>query len=198
MKKSISSSASKATFKAAVGTMPTCLFTLHPSVITIEAVIQGRLRSDQDRSRSSSTGPIFVDRCYQESLAYAAKQLAARGLESGAKRRVNKINYHAIFSEDWKIEVAVKFVLGVRGRSQQPDLDNLWRPLQNALAIPPPKLKVPAKRGSSLYTAFASDRQVTRYSVSMMPYIAATPEGDLTLVSITAHAAPGLALCRPE
>lgn len=181
---------------AEAGHAPASFLATGPATLTVETVIHGRLRSDTDRARSESTGRILANSSYQLALASFAKILAASGVCTGESKLVKGIRYHALFPSSCKIEIEVKFLIGVRPRGQQPDLDNLWKPLQNALAIPPASLVVPAPSDGVLYTMFANDHQVTRYTVGMAPFIAASPVDDLTVVKVTAHPAPCLALAR--
>lgn len=181
---------------AEAGHVPASFLATGPATLTVETVIHGRLRSDTDRARSDSTGRILTNPSYQLALASFAKTLAAAGASAGESRVVNGVRYHALFASSCQIEIEVKFLIGVRPRGQQPDLDNLWKPLQNALAIPPASLVVLPPDAGLLYTMFANDHQVTRYTVGMAPFIAASPVNDLTVVKVTAHPAPCLALAR--
>jgi hypothetical protein len=186
----------KKTSNAEVGSASTSSIREGCSALTVETVIKGRLRSDTDRPRSESTGRIITNASYQRALACFARTLVRSGASLGKEKRVNKVRFHALFGPSWAIEVEVKFLLGLRPSGQQPDLDNLWKPLQNALAIPPAGLRLKARQGTLLYAMFANDRQLTRYSVQMAPFIAAKPDGDLAIVKVTAHPAPGLDLVR--
>lgn len=182
--------------KAESGRVPASSVVTSLTTLTLETVIRGRLRSDTDRPRSLSTGRILLHPSYQQALASFAKTLTASGASAGERRSVRRLHYHALFSSAWKIEVEVKFLLGWRPRWEQPDLDNLWKPLQNALAIPSPGLRLGAKPGTQLYTLFANDRQVTSYRVSMAPFLSASAAHDLAVVKVTAHPAPSLGLLR--
>jgi len=184
------------TSSAEVGSASTSIIQEGAHALTVETVIKGRLRSDTDRSRSDSTGRIITNASYQLALACFARTLVRSGASRGEEKLVNKVRFHALFGPSWAIEVEVKFLLGMRPSGQQPDLDNLWKPLQNALAIPPAGLRLEARQGKLLYAMFANDRQVTRYNVQMAPFIAATSGGDLAIVKVTAHPSPGLDLVR--
>lgn len=128
---------------------------------------------------------------------FRGELIESHGFCSGeAEKRVKGLRYHALFGSNWAIEVDVKFLLGMRPRWEQPDLDNLWKPFQNALAIPPAGLRLKVRKGTRLYAMFANDRQVTRYGVQMAPFIAASASDDLAIVKVTARPAPSLELVR--
>ena len=74
-------------------------------------------------------------------------------------------------------------------KRQQPDADNLWKPLQNALAMPSPHLKVPGvSAGDVLDTLGVSDARFAGFAVEVTPYHAGERDRDLTVIRVTAPA----------
>jgi hypothetical protein len=165
---------------------------------TFDLVIPGRLRSDQDRSRSDSTGALLTNPDLQKRLSAVYKAYRRFGTcGPGATRIINGIVYHAVCGPDYLLRVNVQLLMGVRHPGQQPDADNLWKPLQNALAMPSPNLKVPGvSAGDVLYTLGVFDAQFAGFAVEVTPYHAVETDRDLTVIRVTALPPPHLELSR--
>lgn len=165
---------------------------------SFELVIPGRLRSDQDRNRSASTGAFLTNPALQRRLKIIHDSCRRHKVGGkGAVIRVGGAKYRVIFGADFQLRLNVQFIIGVRHACQQPDADNLWKPLQNALAVPSPHLKVPGlTSGAVLYTLAVSDAQFCRFSVRVTPYDAADSNHDITIVQVEALPPPHLELSR--
>jgi hypothetical protein len=165
-------------------------------MITINVVYRGEVLSGTDRSRSAAVGRYLTAAGFQQRLFAVHREMRRHPqFGAGAAATINGVPYRAVFESDWMVEVEAQVVLGRRVKNQLPDLDNVWRDFQNALAFPPEYLRVPPpKRGRPLYTVVANDRQFTRYSVSVVPDPMAERSQDLIIAQFTAKPPPALAL----
>lgn len=167
---------------------------------SFEIVIPGRLRSDQDRNRAASTGAFLTNPALQRRLKIIHDSCRRHKVcGHGTVKRLGDVTYRAVCDEDYLLRLSVQFIIGVRHAGQQPDAENLWKPLQNALAFPSPHLKVPGvTSGAELYTLAVSDAQFCRFSVRVTPYEAADSSHDITVVHVEALPPPHLELSRAK
>jgi hypothetical protein len=167
---------------------------------SFEIVIPGRLRSDQDRYRSVSTGAFLTNPALQRRLQIIHESCRRHKVcGTGTVKRLGSVTYGAICGADYQLRLNVQFIIGVRHAGQQPDADNLWKPLQNALAIPSLLLKVPGvSAGAMLYTLAVSDAQFCRFSVRVTPYEMVDASHDITVIQVEALPPPHLELSRAK
>lgn len=165
-------------------------------MIAITTVIRGEVLSGTDRSRSAATGRFLTAQCHQKRLAAIHREMRLHPQYGpGAAQTIRGIEYRAVFDADWMVEVDVQVVLGARHKNQLPDIDNLWRDFQNALAFPSESLVVPSPtNGEPLYTVVVNDRQFTRFSVTRVPDPVASRESDLMIAQFVAKPPPALSL----
>lgn len=163
-------------------------------MIALTTVIRGPVLSGTDRTRSATTGRFLTAQCHQTRLAAIYREMRQHDQYGpGATQVIRDVEYRAIFDESWMVEVDVQVVLGSRHKNQLPDIDNLWRDYQNALAFPSKNLPVPAGSGP-IYTVVVNDRQFTRFSVTRVPDPVASRESDLIIARFVALPPPALSI----
>jgi hypothetical protein len=168
-------------------------------MITFDIVFPGRLLSDTDRKRSESIGHIITNPILQTRLESIDKTLREHEeiYGPGGRSTIRGVEFAALFGSEWELHLEVQLFIGQRRFGPPADMDNLWGPLQNALAFPPWSLEIPGcAEGSRLFTLVEDDRQFTRYSLQRVTYPAGNDEGDLTAIRLTALPPPHLRLTR--
>ena len=165
-------------------------------MIKFTTVIRGKVLSGTDRTRSEATGRYLTAACHQQRLAAIHRELRShRHYGRGERCVIRDIEYRALFDARWLVEVDIQVVLGARHKNQLPDIDNLWRDFQNAMAFPDPALRVPMPTdGAPLYTVVVNDRQFTAFSVRRVPDPVTSGEQDLVIARFTALPPPALDL----
>jgi len=165
-------------------------------MITITTVIRGKVLSGTDRSRSAATGHYLTAPCHQARLAAVYREVRRHPqFGPGAFQKIRGIDYRAVFDADWLVEVEVQVVLGARHKNQMPDVDNIWRDFQNAMAFPSRELCVPRPgRGMPLYTVVVDDRQFVGFNVRRVPDPMVSRDDDLIIASFSALPPPALRL----
>ena len=164
-------------------------------MITFDISFPGRLLSDTDRNRAESVGPILTNPVLQARLKSI---LAVMGefeptYGTSASRKIRGIDYVALFAGDWELKLDVQLFVGIRQRNQRADIDNLWKPFQNALALPSAELALPGvPEGSLLHTIAENDRQFTEFRVRLLTYPWTEGQEDRTLIRLTALPPPHL------
>jgi hypothetical protein len=164
-------------------------------MITFDISFPGRLLSDTDRKPADSVGPILTNPILQSRLKAILGIMAEFDTTYGssASRTIRGIDYTAVFAADWELKLDVQLLLGIRQKGQRADIDNLWKPFQNALAFPNVALELPGiPVGSLLHTIAENDRQFSEIRVRLVPYPWAEGQEDMTLIHVTALPPPHL------
>jgi hypothetical protein len=163
-------------------------------MITFDIVFTGRLRSQQANNRSKSASLIITNNSIQARLESVASTI---GVQSTARRTVRDIEYVALFDEKWALKVEALFFVNPE-KNQRSDLDQIWLPLQNALAIPNPNVNViGAAKGRCYHTVVVDDRQFIQIKLDTICHRGCLGKEDLTLIRLTALPPPHLELAFP-